>query len=159
LDVSAAFYKIWIKKGNEWKTAFRTRFGSFEWLVTPFGLTGASAIFQRYINDILRKFLNDFVFAYINDIIIFTNEFLQNHKNQILRVIKKLKDAGLQFDIDKCEFKQKKVKYLGYIINLENGISVDPKKVEAIRTWEPPSTVRGVRGFLGFANYYREFIP
>jgi hypothetical protein len=73
LNVSAAFHKIRIKKGDEWKTAFGTRFGSFEWLVTLFSLTGASATFQRYINDVLREFLDDFVFAYIDDIIIFTN--------------------------------------------------------------------------------------
>jgi hypothetical protein len=159
LDVFAVFHKIRIKKGDEWKTPFRTRFGSFEWLITPFGLTGALATFQRYINNVLREFLNDFVSAYIDDIIIFTNGSLQNHRNQILRILKKLKDAGLQLDIDKCEFEQKKVKYLGYIIDLEKGICVDPEKVETIRTWEPPSIIRGVRGFLGFANYYREFIP
>jgi hypothetical protein len=95
LNVSAAFHKIRIKKGNEWKTAFRTRFGSFEWLIIPFGLTGAFAIFQRYINDVLREFLDDFVFAYIDDIIIFTNGFLQEHKDQVVRVMKKLRDAGL----------------------------------------------------------------
>jgi hypothetical protein len=159
LNVSAAFHKIRIKKGDEWKTAFRTRFGFFKWLITSFGLIDAFAIFQRYINNILREFLDDFVSAYINDIIIFTNGFLQNHKNQVVRIIKKLRDAGLQLDINKCEFKQKKIKYLGYIINSKNGICVDPEKVEAIRAWEPPSTVKGMRGFLGFANYYREFIP
>jgi hypothetical protein len=102
----------------------------------------------------LREFLDDIVFAYIDDIIIFTNGFLQEHKNQMVRVIKKLRDAGLQLDIDKCEFEQKKVKYLGYIINSKNGICVDPEKIEAIRAWEPLFTVKRVRGFLGFANYY-----
>jgi hypothetical protein len=95
LNVSAAFHKIRIKKGNEWKTAFRTRFGSFKWFIIPFGLTDAFAIFQRYINDVLREFLDDFVFAYIDDIIIFTNGFLQEHKDQVVRVMKKLRDAGL----------------------------------------------------------------
>jgi hypothetical protein len=159
LDVSAAFYKIRIKEGDEWKTAFRTRFGSFEWLVISFGLTDAFAIFQRYINNVLREFLNDFVFVYIDDIIIFTNGFLQKHRNQVVRVMKKLRNAGLQLDIDKCEFEQKKIKYLGYIINSENGICVNPEKVEAIRAWELLFTIKGVRGFLGFANYYRKFIP
>jgi hypothetical protein len=159
LDVSAAFHKIRIKEGDEWKTAFRTRFGSFKWLITPFGLTGAPAIFQRYINNILREFLDDFVSAYIDDIIIFTNGFLQEYKNQVVRIMKKLRDAGLQLDINKCEFKQKKIKYLGYIVDSKNGICVDPEKVEAIRAWEPPFTIKKVREFLGFANYYRKFIP
>ena len=159
LDVSAAFHKIRIKEGDEWKTAFRTRFGSFEWQVTPFGLTGAPATFQRYINDVLREFLDEFVSAYIDDVIIFTNGSLDEHRQQVLRVMKKLQEAGLQLDIDKCEFEQKRVKYLGYIVDSEKGICVDPEKVEAIKAWEPPSTVKGVRGFVGFANYYREFIP
>jgi transposase InsO family protein len=159
LDVSAAFHKIRIKEGDEWKTAFRTRFGSFEWLVTPFGLTGAPATFQRYINSVLREFLDVCVSAYIDDVIIFTNGSLQEHRSQVLQVLKKLEEAGLQLDINKCEFEQKRVKYLGYIVDSERGICVDPEKVEAIKAWEPPSTVRGVRGFIGFANYYREFIP
>ncbi|KAF7174555.1 hypothetical protein CNMCM6106_009110 [Aspergillus hiratsukae] len=159
LDVSAAFHKIRIKEGDEWKTAFRTRFGSFEWLVTPFGLTGAPATFQRYINSVLREFLDVCVSAYIDDVIIFTNGSLQEHRSQVMQVLKKLEEAGLQLDINKCEFEQKRVKYLGYIVDSEQGICVDPEKVEAIKAWEPPSTVRGVRGFIGFANYYREFIP
>jgi hypothetical protein len=107
----------------------------------------------------LREFLDDFVFAYIDDIIIFTNGFLQEHKDQMVRVMKKLRDAGLQLDINKCEFEQKKIKYLGYIVDSKNGICVNSEKVEAIRAWEPPFIIRGVRGFLGFANYYRKFIP
>ncbi|EFQ85053.1 hypothetical protein PTT_20128 [Pyrenophora teres f. teres 0-1] len=62
--------------------------------------------------------------------------------------MKKLQEAGLQLDIDKCEFEQKRVKYLGYIVDSEKGICVDPEKVEAIKAWEPPSTVKGVRGFI-----------
>jgi transposase InsO family protein len=159
LDVSAAFHKIRIQEGDEWKTAFRTRFGSFEWLVTPFGLTGAPATFQRYINSVLREFLDICVAAYIDDVIIFTNGSLEEHRKQVLQVLNKLAEAGLQLDINKCEFEQKRVKYLGYIVDSEQGICVDPEKVEAIKAWEPPTSVRGVRGFLGFANYYREFIP
>jgi hypothetical protein len=87
------------------------------------------------------------------------NGFLQKYKNQMVRIMKKLRDAGLQLDINKCEFEQKKVKYLGYIINSKNSICVDPEKVETIKAWEPPSIVRGERGFLGFASYYRKFIP
>lgn len=159
LDVSAAFHKIRIREGDEWKTAFRTRFGSFEWLVTPFGLTGAPATFQRYINSVLREYLDDCVSAYIDDVIIFTNGSLRKHRQHVLRVLRKLEEAGLQLDIDKCEFEKRRVRYLGYIVDSERGICVDPEKVKAIQAWEPPSSVRGVRGFIGFANYYREFIP
>ena len=72
------------------------------------------------------------------------------YQKQVLQVLKKLEEAGLQLDIDKYEFEQKRVKYLGYIIDSEQGISVDPEKVEAIKAWEPPTLVRGIQGFLGF---------
>lgn len=159
LDIIAAFHKIRIHPGEEWKTAFRTRYGLFEWLVTPFGLTGAPATFQRYINQVLREYLDDFVSAYIDDIIIYSSGSLANHRRKVCKVLQKLQDAGLQCDITKSEFEQNAVKYLGFIIRAGQGICVDPKKVEAIRSWEVPKTVRDVRSFLGFANFYRTFIP
>jgi predicted aspartyl protease len=159
LDVSAAFHKIRIREGDEWKTAFRTRYGLYEWLVTPFGLTGAPATFQRYINWTLREYLDEFVSAYIDDVLIYTDGTLDDHREKVKLVLSKLSKAGLQLDVDKCEFEQKQVKYLGYIVDVEQGIAVDPEKVEAIRNWQPPTSVRGVRGFIGFANYYRDFIP
>jgi len=90
LDVNAAFHKIRIKEGDEWKTAFRTRYGLYEWLVTPFGLTGAPATFQRYINWVLREFLDDFVTAYIDDILIYTDGTLEDHRQQVNLVLDKL---------------------------------------------------------------------
>jgi hypothetical protein len=96
--------------------------------MTPFGLIGASAIFQRYINNVLREFLDDFVFAYIDDIIIFTNGFLQKHRNQMVRVIKKLRDAGLQLDINKCEFEQKKSNIWAILLIRRMASALIPKK-------------------------------
>lgn len=159
LDVVAAFHKIRIKEGEEWKTAFRTRYGLFEYLVTPFGLTGAPATFQRYINNTLREFLDEFCSAYIDDVLIYSDGSLSDHREKVRRVLKKLQEAGLQVDIDKCEFEAKTVKYLGYILEAGKGIRVDPEKIKAIDQWERPRTVRGVRSFLGFANYYRVFVP
>ena len=134
LDIIAAFNKIRIAEGEEWKTAFRTRFGLFEYLVTPFGLTGAPATFQRYINHTLREYLDDFVSAYIDDILIFSDGNLKDHREKVRKVLKKLLDAGLQIDIDKSEFEVQKVKYLGFIIEAGVGISMDPAKVAAIRS-------------------------
>jgi predicted aspartyl protease len=159
LDVSAAFHRIRVREGDEWKTAFRTRYGLYEWLVTPFGLTGAPATFQRYINWTLREYLDEFVSVYIDDVLIYTDGSLEDHRNKVKLVMQRLNQAGLQLDINKCEFEQKQVKYLGYIIDTEIGVSVDPEKVAAIRNWQPPTTIRGVRGFIGFVNYYRDFIP
>ncbi len=159
LDVRAAFHKIRVKAGDEWKTAFRTRYGLYEWNVTPFGLTGAPATFQRYMNWALRKYLDDFVSAYIDDVLIFSSGSLEDHRTKVRKVLACLDEAGLQLDIDKCEFEQHSVKYLGFIISAGKGIEMDPAKVKAISDWEPPKTVKAIRSFLGFANFYRRFIP
>src|SRR5579871_2735205 len=159
LDVTAAFHKIRIAEGDEWKTAFRTRYGLYEWLVTPFGLTGAPASFQRYVNYVLREYLDEFTSAYLDDILIYSDGSLDDHRRKVKLVMQRLQEAGLQLDVDKCEFECKSVKYLGFIIEVGKGFRMDPEKVAAIQQWEAPKTVKGVRSFLGFANYYRLFIP
>ena len=158
LDVIAAFHKIRIAPGHEWMTAFRTRFGLFEWLVMPFGLANAPSTFQRYINWTLRDFLDEFASAYLDDILIFTDGSLHRHREHVRRVLARLREAGLQIDIDKCEFETKSTKYLGFIIEAGKGIRMDPEKVKAIVDWQTPTSTRGVRSFLGFANFYRRFI-
>ncbi|KAF4474222.1 Transposon Tf2-9 polyprotein [Colletotrichum fructicola Nara gc5] len=159
LDVVAAFHKIRIAEGEEHKTAFRTRYGLFEWLVVPFGLTGAPATFQRYINGVLREYLDDFATAYMDDVLIYSNGSRQDHEAKVKLVLRKLALAGLRLDPHKCAFSVKTVKYLGFIITAGVGISCDPEKLKAIKEWAAPKTVKGVRSFLGFANYYRIFIP
>lgn len=158
LDVIAAFHKIRVAEGDEWKTAFRTRFGLFEWLVTPFGIANSLSTFQRYINWALREYLDEFCSAYLDDILIYTNGSLRQHQDYVRKVLSKLQDAGLFVDIKKCEFEVTSTKYLGFIINVGKGIRIDLDKVKAIRDWEAPKTVKGVRSFLGFANFYRRFI-
>ncbi|KAI1006047.1 hypothetical protein K3495_g2170 [Podosphaera aphanis] len=158
VDVRTAFHRIRIK-GDEWKTAFRSRQGLFEWLVCPFGLCGAPATFQRFINHTLREFLDVFCSAYIDDVIIYTDGDLNDHHEKVRKVINSLKKAGLVLDIDKCDFGVKQTKYLGFIIEAGNGVKVDPDKINAIAEWEEPENVSGIRSFLGFANFYREFIP
>lgn len=159
LDIIAAFHKIRVQEGEEWKTAFRTRYGLYEWLVTPFGLTGAPATFQRFINTTLQDFLDEFCSAYIDDILIYSDGSLTDHRRKVKKVLERLQKAGLQIDIDKCEFETKSVKYLGFIIEAGKGIRVDPEKVRAIQQWESPRSTTEVRRFIGFANYYRQFIP
>ena len=154
----AAFYKIRIAEGDEWLTAFRTRYGLFEWLVTPFGLANAPSTFQKYVNWALRDYLDEFASAYLDDILIFTDGSRAQHREHVRKVLARLREAGLQIDIDKCEFEVKTTKYLGFIVEAGKGIRMDPEKVEAIRGWEAPRTPKGVRAFLGFANFYRRFI-
>jgi hypothetical protein len=158
LDVIAAFHKIRIREGDEWLTAFRTRFGLFEWLVTPFGMANAPSTFQRYINWTLREYLDDFCTAYLDDILIYTNGSLRQHREQVDKVLTRLKEAGLYVDIKKCEFEVKTTKYLGFIVEAGKGTRIDPEKIKAIKEWEALRTVKGVRSFLGFANFYRRFI-
>jgi hypothetical protein len=156
LDVVAAFNRIRIKAGQEWMTAFNTRYGLFESLVMPFGLSNAPATFQAYINETLRPFLDIFCTAYIDDVLVYSND-LATHKLHVQSVLQALQDAGLQLDVKKCEFDQTEVKYLGMIISTE-GVRMDPDKVDAIVNWEAPINVKDVQAFLGFSNFYRRFI-
>lgn len=156
LDVIAAFNRIRMARGDEWKTAFTTRYGQFECLAMPFGLCNAPGTFQSYINDSLREFLDDFVSAYLDDLLIFSDTY-EEHVQHVRSVLDKLREAGLQLDIDKCEFSVHETKYLGMVIGAD-GIRMDPAKVAAIQDWQTPRTVREVLSFLGFANFYRRFI-
>jgi hypothetical protein len=132
-DVPTAFHKIRIAEGDEWLTAFRTRFGLFKWLVTPFGLANAPSTFQRYINWTLRDFLDDFVTAYIDNILVFTDGSLKEHHQHVRSVLQRLREAGLQINIDKSEFEVKSTKYLGFIVEAGKGIQIDPAKIKAIQ--------------------------
>ena len=122
----------------------------------PFRLSNALATFQSYINDTLREFLDDFVSAYLDDTLIFSNTE-EEHPAQVRAVIEKLRNAGLQIDINRSEFHVRETKYLGLIV-LTNGLKMDPAKVTAIEEWQQPQNIKDVQLFLGFANYYRQFI-
>jgi transposase InsO family protein len=156
LDIIAAFNRLRIAKGDEWLTAFRTRYGLFEYLVMPFGLANAPSTFQHYVNDVLRSFLDIFCTAYIDDILIYSDN-LKDHRKHVRSVLQALREAGLQLDVDKCEFHQTEVLYLGLLISTE-GIRMDPAKIKTVLEWEPPKNVKDVQSFIGFANFYRRFI-
>ena len=156
LDIIAAFNRMRIKEGEEWKTAFRTRYGLFEYLVMPFGLYGAPATFQHFINDILREHLDIFISAYIDNLLIYSNS-LREHKEHVHKILGILRENGLQVDIEKCEFHVKEMLYLGMIVG-KHGIKIDPAKVTAIKEWAKPERVKDIQAFLGFANFYRKFI-
>lgn len=156
LDIRGAYNLVRMAEGEEWKTAFRTRYGLFESLVMPFGLTNAPATFQTFVNDALQPFLDRFVTAYLDDILIYS-ETLEEHKRHVRQVLEVLSMNGLHLKPEKCHFNQTEVKYLGLIIGQE-GIKMDPAKVETVRNWPTPTCTRDIRAFLGFANFYRRFI-
>jgi hypothetical protein len=140
-------------EGEEWKTAFRTRYGLFESLVIPFGLTNIPTSFQHFINDVLRPYLDVFLTAYLDDILIYSDN-LKEHKKHVLKVLEALSEAGLHLKPEKCEFHQQEVKYLGFIIST-SGTKMDPVKVATIQEWPAPRNVKDVQSFLRFANFYR----
>ena len=155
-DIPGAYNRIRMKEGEEWKTAFRTRFGLYEYLVMPFGLTNAPATFQAYINNVLRKYLDVFVVVYLDDILVYSKTY-EEHVGHVRSVLTALRDADLRIKPEKTEFHRHEVKFLGYIVSRE-GLKMDSKKVEAITSWPKPTTVKEVQSFLGFANFYRQFI-
>lgn len=156
LDLQNAYHLLRIKRGDEWKTAFRCKYGHFEYCVMPFGLTNAPATFQHLINDTLRDVLDRYAIAYLDDILIFSPD-QQSHTEHVKSVLNKLKQAGLYCKLEKCEFNKKQVQFLGHTIS-EKGIQTDELKIECVKTWKIPTTVKEIQSFLGFANYYRRFI-
>ena len=157
LDIISAFNKLRIKEGDEWKAAFTCRYGLFEPLVLPFGLSNGPASFQSYINHALRGYLDNFCTAYMDDILIYSQN-LSEHQDHVKSVLQRLREHGLQVDISKCSFEATQVTYLGLIVSTK-GISMDPKKVACVQEWPTPQSLRDIQGFLGFANFYRRFIP
>jgi len=156
LDLKSAYNLVRIKEGDEYKTAFRTRYGHFEYLVMPFGLKNAPATFQHFINDVLSDYLDDFVISYIDDILIYSKS-LKEHHIHVKKVLKKLLENNLYVKLEKCEFDVSETAFLGYILS-KDGLKVDPNKIKAILDWPVPTTVKEVQSFIGLCNYYRIFI-
>ncbi|KAI7137118.1 hypothetical protein KC316_g16709, partial [Hortaea werneckii] len=156
IDIISAFNNVRMKEGQEYLTAFRTRFGLFESLVMPFGLTGAPATFQRFINDTLREYLDLFCSAYLDDILIYSRTE-DEHLTHVRSVLKKLRNAGLYAKISKCEFFVPETKFLGMIVG-QDGIRMDPEKIKTVQDWNSPACVTDVQAFVGFSNFYRRFI-
>ena len=156
-DIQEGFHRIRIAEGHEWKTAFRTSEGLFEYTVMPFGLTNAPATFQAVINAALNEYLGVFAFAYLDDVLVYTNGTLEEHEQHVKKVLHKLREYKLFIALEKSEFHTIRTEYLGFIISRDK-IEADPKKIAAIQDWGTPTSVKEVQAFLGFANFYRKFI-
>ena len=156
LDLYRAYNLLRMRRGDEWKTAFRTWYGHFEWLVMPFGLANAPAAFQAFISEILADLLDQGVLVYLDDILIYA-ESDEEHDRLVHEVLCWLKENKLFCKISKCVFGAEWVHWLGHRISAD-GIKMDPGKVKSIESWPVPTSVKELQKFLGFANYYRTFI-
>lgn len=156
LDLRNAYHLVRIKEGHEWKTAFNTPRGHFEYCVLPFGLSNAPAVFQALVNDVLRDMIDQFIYVYLDDILIFSRS-LQEHVQHVRRVLQRLLENGLFVKAEKCVFHAQSVPFLGHIVSVE-GVRMDPEKIQAVVNWPNPESRKALQRFLGFANFYRRFI-
>ena len=156
LDLKDAYNRIRIRAGDEWKTAFRTRYGHYEYCVMPFGLCNAPATFQQYINEALAGLIDVFCVVYLDDILIFS-EKAEEHVNHVRQVLERLRRYKLFINLKKCDFHTDRVEFLGFVIST-TGVSMEKSRIDAIESWPVPTSFREIQVFLGFANFYRRFI-
>ncbi|XP_047978411.1 uncharacterized protein LOC125220295 [Salvia hispanica] len=156
IDLASGYHQIRMKEGDEWKTAFKTKFGLYEWLVMPFGLTNAPSTFMRLMNHVLRPFIGKFVVVYFDDILIYSKS-VEEHANHLRDVLEVLRMHALYAKLSKCTFCVDEVVFLGFVVG-RDGVKVDEEKVKAIREWPTPKSVSEVRSFHGLASFYRRFV-
>ena len=156
LDLKDAYWLIQIKQGDEWKTAFRTRYGLFEYLVMPFGLSNAPGTFQAHVNKCFSDMLDIFVQIFLEDFLIYSAN-KEEHVQHIRAVLKRCIEKQLRVNLKKCRFHTEKVEFLGYEVT-PTGVNMILDRVQTIREWQPPTNVKSLQSFLGFCNFYRGFI-
>ncbi|GJZ28743.1 putative reverse transcriptase domain-containing protein [Tanacetum coccineum] len=156
IDLRSGYHQLRVREEDISKTAFRTRYGHYEFQVMPFGLTNAPAVFMDLMNRVCKPYLDRFVIVFIDDILIYSKS-RKEHEGHLKLILNLLKKEELYAKFSKCEFWLSKVQFLGHVIDSE-GIHVDPAKIEAIKDWASPKTPTEIRQFLGLAGYYRRFI-
>jgi hypothetical protein len=153
IDLRSSYHQIKIRASDIPKTAFSTRYGLYEYLVMSFGLTNAPAYFMYLMNSVFMPVLDKFVVVFIDDILVYSrNE--EEHAGHLHVVLQRLREHRLYAKLSKCDFWLKEIKFLGHTIS-QDGIAIDPDKVQEVMNWKPPATVRQIRSFLGLAGYYR----
>jgi RNase H-like domain found in reverse transcriptase/Reverse transcriptase (RNA-dependent DNA polymerase)/Retroviral aspartyl protease len=156
LDLRDAYHRIRIRSGDEWKTAFRTRYGHFEYMVMPFGLANAPATFQSYINRALSDLLDTCCVVYLDDILIYSSSE-EEHRNHVRMVLGRLRQFRLYAKLSKCAFGVDTVSFLGFVVS-PDGVTMERDRVQTIQEWPEPTCAKDILSFIGFANFYRRFI-
>eukprot|EP00253_Pinus_taeda_P022460 PITA_22460 len=156
IDLRLGYHQIRIKEEDIAKTAFRTRYGHYEFVVLPFGLTNAPATFMCLMNNIFHQYLDRFVLIFIDDILIYSRT-IEEHQEHLRMVLQTLREHQLYAKFSKCDFFKEEIQYLGHVIT-RDGIAVDPEKIKAIMEWPVPKDVADIRSFMGLAGYYRRFV-
>jgi hypothetical protein len=150
------YHQVRVKEEDIPKTAFRTCYGHYEFLVMSFGLTNTPAVFMDTMNRVFHDYLDQFTVVFIDDILIYSKTS-EEHKEHLRKVLERLRSEKLYAKLEKCEFWLDSVSFLGYVISGE-GVAVDPEKVKVVVEWTRPTSVFEIRSFLGLAGYYRRFI-
>ncbi|MBW0581243.1 hypothetical protein O181_120958, partial [Austropuccinia psidii MF-1] len=156
IDLRGAYNLLRIKEGYEHLTCFRTKYGSYDYLVIPIGLTNAPASFQNLVNDIFQDLLNFYFVVYLDDIMVFSKSE-EEHVTHVSTVLSRHRANNLFAKASKCLFHVSSVEYLGYVVSSE-GLKMNQAKVRQILNWPPPRNLKAIQSFLGFANFYRCFI-
>ena len=156
LDLRAGYHQIRLVEGEEYKTAFQTHIGHYEYRVMSFGLTGAPATFQGAMNATLASVLRRFALVFFDDMLIYSPD-LTSHLNHLRQVFSLLSEHQWKVKLFKCSFAQNQLSYLGHIIS-DKGVTTDPAKVEEVVNWQVPTSLKKLRGFLCLAGYNRKFV-
>ena len=156
IDLRTGYHQLRVRETDIPKTAFRTRYGHFEFTVMSFGLTNVPAAFMDIMHRIFQPYLDQFVVVFVDDILI-CSQIEWEHEYHLRIVLQLLRDHQLYAKFSKCEFWLTKVRFLGHVVSA-SGVSVNPEKVEAVMCWERPKSVFEIRSFLGLAGYYWRFI-
>jgi hypothetical protein len=156
VDLRSGYHQVRVKEEDIPKTAFKTRYGHYEFLVMSFGLTNAPVVFMDMMNRVFQDYLDQFTVVFIDENLIYSKTS-EEHEEHLRKILERLRSEKLYAKLKKCEFWLDSVSFLGQVISGE-GVAVDPEKVKAVVEWTRPTSVFEIRSFLGLAGYYRRFI-